>query len=176
MAYKETDFIPLPSDSEQILASLEAAHDQLHQSRQALAELPVSMFWQEKSGIEYLALGNDNATTKGARPPEIEAGFETFTENKARAKQRSSDADSLIDQRARQYRALRMPAMKDKQGELLRAYDVAGLLRNDLLVVGTNAFAAYETRCRVKFPAGKEPTQDFDLAERRGSLRMQPCP
>lgn len=28
----------------------------------------------------------------------------------------------------------------------------------------TNAFAAYEVLCGVKFPAGNEPTQDFDLA------------
>ena len=172
MAYKQSDFIPFPSDSEQILANLEAAYDQWHQSRQVLAALPMSMFWQEKSGIEYLAvkeLGNDNATTKGPRSPETEARFAAFTEDKARAKQRSADADALIDQRARQYRALRMPAMTDGQGELLRALDVAGLLRNDLLVVGTNAFAAYETLCRVKFPAGNEPTQDFDLAWCRGS-------
>jgi hypothetical protein len=59
--------------------------------------------------------------------------------------------------------------MLDKQGELLRALDVEGLLRNDLLVVGTNAFAAYEVLCGVKFPAGNEPTQDFDLAWCRGS-------
>lgn len=91
------------------------------------------MFWQEKGGIEYLAvkeLGNDNATTKGARSQGTEARFAAFTEEKARAKQRSTDADSLIDQRARQYHALCMPAMTDGQGELLRALDVAGLQRN----------------------------------------------
>lgn len=33
--------------------------------------------------------------------------------------------------------------MLDKQGEILRALDVVGLLRNDPLVVGTNAFSAY---------------------------------
>lgn len=54
MAYKQTDFIPFPSDSEQVLGDLEAAYDQWHQSRQVLAELPMSMFWQEKGGIEYL--------------------------------------------------------------------------------------------------------------------------
>ena len=59
--------------------------------------------------------------------------------------------------------------MLDKHGELLRALDIEGLLRNDLLVVGTNAFAAYEVLCGVKFPAGNEPTQDFDLAWCRGS-------
>lgn len=172
MTYKKTDFLAFPSDYEQVLANLEAAYDQWHQSRQALAALPMSMFWQKKGGVDYLAvkeLGDSSATTHGARSPETEARFAKFTEEKSLAKQRSSAADDLIDQRARQYRSLRMPAMTDSQGELLRALDVAGLLRSDLLVVGTNAFAAYETLCGVKFPAGNEPTQDFDLAWCRGS-------
>ena len=58
--------------------------------------------------------------------------------HKELAKKRATKADTLVEQRALQYRALRLPAMLDKQGELLRALDVAALLRNDLLVVGTN--------------------------------------
>lgn len=92
-----------------------------------------------------------------------------FVADKELAKKRATKADTLVEQRALQYRALRLPAMLDKQGELLRALDVAALLRNDLLVVGTNAFAAYEVLCGAKFPAGNEPTQDFDLAWCRGS-------
>jgi hypothetical protein len=79
----------------------------------------------------------------------------------ASAKKRVADADILIEQRALQYRALRLPVMLDRQGEILRALDVAGLLRNDLLVVGTNAFAAYEVLCGMKFPAGNELAQGF---------------
>ncbi|MCY7308240.1 MAG: hypothetical protein LH632_19335 [Rhodoferax sp.] len=37
-------------------------------------------------------------------------------------------------------------------------------MRNDLLVVGTNAFAADAALCALKFPAGNAPTEDFDLA------------
>ena len=172
MAYLKSDFIPFRSDSGQVIANLEAAYDQWHAARQALAALPTSMFWQSKGDVDYLAVKQgsyDSATTKGVRSAETQALFEAFTADKELAKKRSTEADTLIEQRALQYRALRLPVMLDKQGELLRALDVAGLLRNDLLVVGTNAFAAYEMLCGVKFPAGNEPTQDFDLAWCRGS-------
>ena len=130
------------------------------------------MFWQPKGDVEYLAVkkgGYDSATTKGVRSTATEALYDSFVAEKELAKSRAAEADALIEQRALQYRALRLPVMLDKQGELLRALDIEGLLRNDLLVVGTNAFAAYEVLCGVKFPAGNEPTQDFDLAWCRGS-------
>ena len=141
------------------------------------------MYWQTKGEVDYLAVKNgsyDTGTTKGARSAETEALYESFVAEKQMAKKRAAEADALIEQRALQYRGLRLPVMLDKQGELLRALDVAGLLRNDLLVVGTNAFAAYEVLCGVKFPAGNEPTQDFDLAWCRGSnvslARLVPDP
>lgn len=172
MTYLRSDFIPFRSDSGQVIANLEAAYDQWHEARQALASLPASMYWQTKGNVDYLAVKNDSydpGTTKGARSAETEALYESYLAEKEIAKKRATEADALIEQRALQYRSLRLPVMLDKQGELLRALDVTGLLRNDLLVVGTNAFAAYEVLCGVKFPAGNEPTQDFDLAWCRGS-------
>lgn len=183
MAYIKADFIPFRSDSGQVIANLEASYEQWHQARQALTLLPRSMFWQSKGDTDYLAVKSgsyDSATTKGARSPETEALYDSFVAEKEAAKKRATEADALIEQRAQQYRALRLPVMLDKQGELLRALDVEGLLRNDLLVVGTNAFTAYELLCGVKFPAGNEPTQDFDLAWCRGSgvslARLVPDP
>lgn len=172
MTYQKADFLPFPSDSGQVVANLESAYDQWHQARQAVSALPVSMSWQTKGSVDYLAVKQssyDPGTTQGARSAATEAVYASFIAEKDQAKRRAAEADSLIEQRARQYRALRLPAMMDKQGEILRALDVVGLLRNDLLVVGTNAFAAYEVLCGVKFPAGNEPTQDFDLAWCRGS-------
>ncbi len=42
-------------------------------------------------------------------------------------------------------------------------------MRYDVLVVGTNAFAAYEMVCGARFPVGNEATEDFDLAWCRGT-------
>ena len=59
---------------------------------------------------------------------------------------------------------MRLPVLPDGQAEILRKLDIEGLLRDDLLVVGTNAFAACELACNAKFPVGNEEIEDFDLA------------
>jgi hypothetical protein len=81
MSYLKTDFIPFRSDSGQVIANLEAAYDQWHEARQALAALPTSMFWQPKGVVEYLAVkegGYDSATTRGVRSAETEALYDSF--------------------------------------------------------------------------------------------------
>ena len=54
--------------------------------------------------------------------------------------------------------------MAEQQGRLLRELDLHGLLGYDVLVVGTNAFAAYEMVCGARFPVGNEATEGFNLA------------
>ena len=167
MEYKLSDFSPFSADAGRAIANLEMAHHQWVDSRRALEELPVSMFWQAKDGQDYLAvkqLSTDSGTTLGPRSANLEAKLLAFTETKAALKARIAIADPLIRDRAAQYRALRLPVLPDRQAEILRKLDIEGLLRNDLLVVGTNAFAAYELACNAKFPVGNEETEDFDLA------------
>lgn len=167
MEYKLADFSPFSADAGRAIANLEMAHHQWVDSRRALEELPVSMFWQAKDGQEYLAvkqLSNDSGTTLGPRSAALEAQLLAFTETKAALKARIAITDPLIRDRAAQYRALRLPVLPDRQAEILRKLDIEGLLRNDLLVVGANAFAAYELACNAKFPVGNEEAEDFALA------------
>lgn len=167
MEYKPADFSPFSADAGRAIANLERAHHQWVDSRRALEELPVSMFWQTKNDQKYLAvkqLSNDSGTTFGPRSADLEARLRKFTETKAALKARVAITDLLIRDRAAQYRALRLPALPDRQAEILRKLDIEGLLRNDLLVVGTNAFAAYELACNAKFPVGNEEAEDFALA------------
>ena len=58
---------------------------------------------------------------------------------------------------------MRMPTLPDKQAEILRKLDIERLLGTDLMVVGTNAFSAYEWTANAIFPAGNEETLDFAL-------------
>lgn len=167
MEYKKSDFTPFSPDAGRAIANLEAAHNQWVDTRRAIDALPVTMFWQTKEGREYLTVKNhssDAGTTLGLRSSTLEAQLLEFTEAKSALKLRIATTDPLIRDRAAQYRALRLPALPDRQAEILRKLDVEGQLRNDLLVVGTNAFAAYELACNVKFPVGNEETEDFDLA------------
>jgi hypothetical protein len=172
MGYALSDFVPFPVDASRVIANLEMAFEQWVDARRALAEMPVSMFWKRVNGVDYLTVkinSTDTGGTQGARSPQTEGRLAAYQADKAEHKRRLSQADALIDERAAQYRALRLPAMPDQQAEYLRELDVEGLLRNDVLVVGTNAFAAYELMCGVKFPAGNEETEDFDLAWCRGA-------
>ena len=172
MSHKKTGFIPFSQDSGRVIANLEDAYEQWLDARQQLIRMPVSMYWKAIGGVEYLGVklnSNSAGTTGGARTPETEAEYDQFHSEKDALKQRVAKADELIGERSGQYRALRLPILADRQGELLRALDIEGLLRNDLLVVGTNAFCAYELLCGVKFPTGNEETEDFDLAWCRGT-------
>lgn len=172
MSYKKTDFIAFSQDSGRVIANLETAYEQWLDARQQLSRLPTSVYWKAVEGSEYLGIklnSASNGTTGGVRSEETEAEHERLVSEKATLKLRVAQANELISERSAQYRALRLPVLADRQAELLRALDVEGLLRNDLLVVGTNAFCAYELLCGVKFPVGNEETEDFDLAWCRGT-------
>lgn len=172
MPYSIDDFARFPGDADRVIANLETAYEQWLSAKVQLNRMPVSMFWKTVGETEYLAVkdtSHSGGTTCGARSADTERRLEQFQAEKASLKQRISQADALISERTAQYRALRLPVLPDRQGELLRALDVEGLLRNDVMVVGTNAFCAYELLCGAKFPTGNEETEDFDLAWCRGT-------
>ncbi len=172
MSYQRRDFVPFSADADRVAANLEAAYEQWLGARQELATLPVSLYWQHKPSGDYLAVkqrSSDPGTTVGARSQATEARLAEFTRAKSELKASVAQADTRIAERAAQYRALRLPPLPDRQAEILRALDMANLLRNDVMVVGTNAFVAYSLLCQARFPTGVEETEDFDLAWCRGS-------
>ena len=172
MIYEKHQYLPFSSDAQRMAANLEQAYSFWLSARQSLQTLPASMYWAERSGSQYLYVkqnGADNGTSHGARSPETEQIFETFTEEKKQVLERAASADALIQTRSTLYRRLRMPTLPDKQAEILRKLDIEGLLGTDLMVVGTNAFSAYEWAANAIFPAGNEETQDFDLTWCRGT-------
>lgn len=172
MSYKRSDFLPFSPDAGRVIANLESAYEQWLDARQALNEMPVSMYWKSGASADYLAVketSSSSGKTFGVRSPETEKQYRQFHDDKTELRQRLAKADELISERSAQCRALRLPVLPDRQGEILRALDAEGLLRNDLLVVGTNAFCAYELLCGARFPVGNEETEDFDLAWCRGT-------
>jgi hypothetical protein len=165
--YERDKFLPFSQDAGRVIANLESAYNAWLETQQAHGALAVSMFWQTKNDTDYLAIKQDSldpGTTAGPRSAETEQRFRDFTSAKAALNAKISASDQVVRERARQYRAMRLPALPDRQSEILRKLDIEGLLRNDLLVVGTNAFAAYELVCNARFPVGNEETEDFDLA------------
>lgn len=84
--------------------------------------------------------------------------FSEVVETKARLKERIHALDAQLTERAGLYRRLRLPSIPDRQAEILRKLDIEGLLGTDLMVVGTNAFIAYELAAGARFPTGNEET------------------
>jgi hypothetical protein len=172
MIYEKGQYLVFSADAQRTAANLEQAYSFWLDSRQSLQNLPVSMYWVERSGSEYLyAKQNtqDSGTSLGVRSAATEQQLAAYLEEKQALQERVSNADELIATRAGLYRRMRLPSLPDKQAEILRKLDIEGLLGSDLMVVGTNAFSAYEWAANAIFPVGNEETQDFDLTWCRGT-------
>ena len=172
MEYKLADFSPFSAEAQRVIANLEQAYAAWADARRAYDALPVSMFWQSKDKTDYLVVKHhsaDSGKSLGPRNNDTEARYASHQQDKAALKERIKNLDAQIAERAGLYRRLRLPAIPDQQAEILRGLDTESLLGTDLMVVGTNAFIAYQLACNARFPTGVEETEDFDLAWCRGS-------
>ena len=172
MHYLKSNFIPFSSDSQRVSANLEQIYRAWLDVRKQLDAMPVSMYWATKDDADYLYVktsSTDNGASIGPRSTDTEKQLTGFTQTKEELKARVKSFDAVIQERAGLYRRLRLPSLPDRQAEILRKLDIEELLGNDLLVVGTNAFVAYELFVGAKLPTGNEETEDFDLVWCRGS-------
>ena len=172
MSYLKSDFTPFSSDSQRVSANLEQIYAAWLDARRQLDAMAVSMYWAAKDSADYLHVktsSSDNGTSLGPRSANTEAQLAQFIQTKEELKARVASFDAVILERAGLYRRLRLPSLPDRQAEILRKLDIEELLGNDLLVVGTNAFVAYELFVGAKLPTGNEETEDFALAWCRGS-------
>jgi hypothetical protein len=172
MIYEKGQYLVFSADAQRTAANLEQAYSFWLDSRQALQNLPVSMYWAERSGSDYLYAKQhtqDSGTSLGVRSAATEEQLAAYSQEKLALQERVTNADQLIATRAALYRRMRLPTLPDKQAEILRKLDIEGLLGSDLMVVGTNAFSAYEWAANAIFPVGNEETQDFDLTWCRGT-------
>ena len=174
MIYEQASFTSFSADAQRVVANLEQAYEAWLDALRQLDTLPSTMHWVRRGETEYLAVkthSRDPGSTRGKRDAGTEKQLAEFSEMKSGLEQRVASLNATVSERATLYRALRtLPVMPDQQGEILRAIDVAGKLASDLMVVGTNAFAAYELACGARFPVGNEETEDFDLAWCREKL------
>lgn len=172
MKYEKNEFAPFSAESQRVRANLEQSYAAWVDAKREFDDLPASMFWKTVGDVQYLAIKGDsdsNAKTHGRRDEAGEKRLAHYQEEKERLTQRIRALDAQASERAGLYRRLRMPSILDRQAEILRRLDVEGLLGTDLMVVGTNAFIAYELACGARFPTGNEETEDFDMAWCRGS-------
>jgi len=153
----------LSEESLRIAINLEQRYSAWLDITRERESMPTSMFFTKKGTSEYLTVKNgDRSTTIGARSPETEKTLAEYTGRRDLLDQSLRDIGAAMGEIIAQYKALRLPTLPTKIAKILRELDIAGNLGVELVVVGTNAFPAYELACGIRMP--EDPTEDFDLA------------
>ncbi|WP_159979565.1 MULTISPECIES: GSU2403 family nucleotidyltransferase fold protein [unclassified Novosphingobium] len=157
---------PFSDEQSRLLVNLRQRYEVWIDAERALAALPYDLRRKTVGEREYLYRIFDrggNGRSLGAMTPELEARFFAYRAEKEALKERIKGLRPALAESAALYRALRLPLLSSDAGPILRECDRRALLGSHLLVVGTNAIAAYmaEANCRIDLP---DETEDFDLA------------
>jgi hypothetical protein len=126
--------------------------------------LPGRVAWKNVGGRDYLyriVNGRGDGRSLGPRSADTERIYAAAGEAAESAKM----LWPLLERDGALFRALRLPQIDSSSAALLREFDRHGLIGPTLMVVGTNAMAAYEIEARSSFAtaAGVDTTQDFDM-------------
>lgn len=123
------------------------------------------MTWRESKGHEYLVRRNGRTEKSlGVRSPSTEDSFKAFSSGKAAAEERRNGLRQVLQGMARVNRAMDLGRVPSLVGRILRRLDEAGVLGEQVCVVGTNALFAYEARAGVRFETDLLATGDIDIA------------
>ena len=169
----------LSDEDLRIIANTSQFYEALLVAMREAQALPERMSWKTVSGADYLYEWRREAgqpKSRGRRSAETEALFSRFTSERVAADERIASISARMASSLAQYRALRLPQIMELPARILRELDLRGDLGVNLIVVGTNAFAAYEIEARERFARGLDETEDFDLGWCRGaSIALQPA-
>ncbi|HEY4372899.1 MAG TPA: GSU2403 family nucleotidyltransferase fold protein [Burkholderiales bacterium] len=171
-------FHPFESEEARALANLRTYYEQWVAAARVLeTRLKGSLRWKTVAGKQYLyhrVSSNpliDNSL--GARNAQSEAHMLRFTREKAETRMRHDRARAESARFARILAALGASMVDRQAAAVLRHLDLKEMLGGLLLVVGTNAMAAYETLAGGRIFRGYDATQDFDLTWRgAGPLQL----
>jgi hypothetical protein len=159
-------FVPFTSEQSRLLVTLRQRYESWIEAERDFAALPYDLRKKTSNGSTYLYRIFDrsgNGKSLGPLTPEREAAFDGYHSQKAELKSRIETLRTALAESAALYRALRLPLLSSEAGPIVRACDRQSLLGSHVLVVGTNAMAAYmiEANGRIDLP---DETEDFDLA------------
>jgi hypothetical protein len=153
-------------EQSRLLVNLRQRYEAWVVNERARAALPYDLRRKTVGEYEYLYQIHDrsgNGKSLGRMDVAREAEFQAYREQKAELKERGALLNTSLAESAALYRALRLPLLSSDAGPILRECDRRDLLGSHLLVVGTNAIAAYmiEANGFIHLP---DETEDFDLA------------
>ena len=158
---------PFSPEQERALINLRQRYEVWIEAERELAAIPYDLRRKKVGGYEYLYEIHDrsgNGTSLGAWDDSKQRRFEDYRATKLAAQTRRDGAKDTLAESSRIARALRLPMLSADAGPILREADRRNLLGGHLLVVGTNAMAAYAIEAAGTFIGVPDETEDFDLA------------
>lgn len=158
---------PFTAEQERSLINMRQRYDAWIDAERALFALPYDLRRKKVGSYQYLYEIHDrsgNGKSLGAWDDEKQQQFDSYHAAKEAAKVRRDGAKEALGETSRIARALRLPVLSSEAGPILREADRRGLLGTHLLVVGTNAMAAYAIEAAGTFINVPDETEDFDLA------------
>ncbi len=150
-----------------VIVNLHQHYEVWVQTRRAMAQLPYGMKWKTINGTDYLYALRDrqgSGTSIGPRNLATEQTMADFGANKITLKQREETSRGAMETSCRIYQTLRLPLIAPQAAEILREADRRSLLGSHLIVVGTNAMAAYSLEATMAFEGVDVTTDDFEMA------------
>jgi hypothetical protein len=150
-----------------VLVNLRQRYEVWIEAARSLARLPYGLARKEIAGQAYLYEIRDrkgNGKSLGPWSDVLAAKLDAYRDDKIALKARIAASRPALDESASIARALRVPMIANEAGPILREADRRGLLDGALLVVGTNAVAAYALEAGGFIPELPDETADFDLA------------
>lgn len=158
---------PFSAEQERALINMRQRYDAWIEAERELYAMPYDLRRKKVGEYEYLYEIFDrsgNGKSLGAWDDEKQSQLEDYKAAKAALKERRDGARDALGESSRIARALRLPLLSADAGPILREADRRSLLGSHLLVVGTNAMAAYAIEAAGTFRDVPDETEDFDLA------------
>ena len=158
---------PFSAEQERALINMRQRYDAWIEAERELYAMPYDLRRKKVGDYEYLYEifdRNGNGKSLGAWDDEKQSQLEEYKAAKSALKERRDGARDALGESSRIARALRLPLLSADAGPILRETDRRSLLGSHLLVVGTNAMAAYALEAAGTFRDVPDETEDFDLA------------
>ncbi|MGB7655664.1 MAG: GSU2403 family nucleotidyltransferase fold protein [Novosphingobium sp.] len=158
---------PFSAEQERALINMRQRYDAWIEAERELAAMPYDLKRKKIGDYEYLYETTDrdgNGKSLGRWSDDKQARFDAYKAAKNAAKARRDGARDTLGESSRIARALRLPMLSADAGPILREADRRSLLGSHLLVIGTNAMAAYALEAAGTFRDVPDETEDFDLA------------
>jgi hypothetical protein len=158
--------LPFSDEQARLLVNLSMQYDAWIEAERAALALPYNLRWKTSNGTDYLYHVLDrvgNARSLGPRSPETEARYAEYRDTKEAVSARRRTLQARLSDSSRIYRALRLPMLPAEAAAILREADRRSLLGDALLVVGTNAMAAYAIEAGGIIADAMDETDDFDM-------------